>query len=152
MITALLKFSLFSHIILGVAAVAAAYAVLMSLLKRESNIRFLETVSLGGLVVLLLSWITGAYYYVIYYGPAVRDVIKKGPYPWAHSIVMEAKEHVFLFLPFLFVALFLSIIAGRTFLNQNLMFKRSLIAVAAILTIISVSIALAGMGISGAAR
>jgi hypothetical protein len=31
----------------------------------------------------------------------VKPLIKEGPLPWAHKIVMETKEHVFIFLPFL---------------------------------------------------
>jgi len=31
----------------------------------------------------------------------VKPLIKAGPQPWAHSIIMEAKEHIFLMLPFL---------------------------------------------------
>jgi len=38
---------------------------------------------------------------VEFYGSTVKPFIKEGPYPWAHKVVMETKEHVFLFLPFL---------------------------------------------------
>ncbi|GAF92536.1 unnamed protein product, partial [marine sediment metagenome] len=31
----------------------------------------------------------------------IKPLIKEGPWPWAHAIFMEAKEHIFLFLPFL---------------------------------------------------
>src|SRR4030067_285327 len=44
----------------------------------------------------ILTWIVGGYYYVTFYGPLVRPVIKAGNAPWAHAIAMEAKEHIFL--------------------------------------------------------
>ena len=36
----------------------------------------------------IISWISGAYYYVLYYGTAVKPVIVAGDYPWAHKIIM----------------------------------------------------------------
>lgn len=51
-----------------------------------------------GLASYVLAWITGGYYYVVYYGKLVKPVIMGGTAPWAHAIAMEAKEHVFLFL------------------------------------------------------
>ncbi|MEK7524615.1 MAG: hypothetical protein AAB588_06345 [Patescibacteria group bacterium] len=44
------------------------------------------------------SWLAGGYYYVIYYGTLVKPIIKSGLAPWAHNIIMETKEHVFLFI------------------------------------------------------
>jgi len=57
--------------------------------------------SLMGAVSAFVSWLVSGLYYVIYYGPQVKPVIKEGPWPWAHGIFMEGKEHVFLFLPFI---------------------------------------------------
>jgi len=42
-------------------------------------------------------------YYVIHYGKNVKPVIIQGPWPWAHGVFMEAKEHIFLFIPFVAV-------------------------------------------------
>src|SRR3989338_3443666 len=50
-----------------------------------------------GLVGYVLTWIIGGYYYVKFYGPLVKPIIKAGSAPWAHAIAMEAKEHIFLF-------------------------------------------------------
>jgi glycopeptide antibiotics resistance protein len=65
------------------------------------RIKRAKLVALIGVVFLFLSWFTGGYYYVNIYGNNVKPLIKEGPFPWAHSIVTETKEHVFLFLPFL---------------------------------------------------
>ena len=35
---------------------------------------------------------------MVYYGTLVKPVIKSGLAPWAHAIVMEAKEHIFIFI------------------------------------------------------
>ena len=50
-----------------------------------------------GFVSFVLTWLLGGYYYVKFYGPLVKPIIKAGNAAWAHAIVMEAKEHVFLF-------------------------------------------------------
>ena len=39
-------------------------------------------------------WILGGYWYVHSY-PADRALILKGPWPFAHSVFMEVKEHLF---------------------------------------------------------
>jgi len=56
--------------------------------------------ALAGFAGTVLSWIVGGYYYVTLY-PKARTLIKGGPWPWGHLIVMEAKEHLFLIGPFL---------------------------------------------------
>jgi hypothetical protein len=50
-------------------------------------------------------WIVGGYNYLTAYGSQVRPVILTGPRPWAHEVVMEAKEHIFVFLPIIAFAL-----------------------------------------------
>jgi hypothetical protein len=67
----------------------------------DSNIRRAKHAVLLGLVFLFAAWLAGGFYYVEFYGAAVKPLIKSGPFPWAHKVVMETKEHVFLFLPFL---------------------------------------------------
>jgi len=57
--------------------------------------------SLTGTILIFAHWLVSGIYYVIYYGPEVKSIIKTGPWPWAHAIFMESKEHIFLFLPFL---------------------------------------------------
>jgi nitrogen fixation-related uncharacterized protein len=54
--------------------------------------------ALIGALAFIGSWIAGGYYYVIYYGILVKPDIKESLAPWAHSIVMETKEHIFFFI------------------------------------------------------
>jgi len=56
--------------------------------------------TLAGFLGTILSWIAGGYYYVALY-PKARTLIRGGPWPWGHLIIMEAKEHLFLIGPFL---------------------------------------------------
>ena len=67
----------------------------------ESNIRRAKLAVLLGVVFIFAAWFAGGFYYVEFYGSGVKPLIKAGPYPWAHKVVMETKEHIFLFLPFL---------------------------------------------------
>ncbi len=54
-----------------------------------------------GFIAFLAAWVAGGFYYVEFYGENVKPLIKEGPSKWAHSLIMETKEHLFLFLPFL---------------------------------------------------
>ena len=67
----------------------------------ESNIRRAKRAVLLGIACIFAAWLVGGFYYVEFYGSDVKPLIKEGPLPWAHKVVMETKEHVFLFLPFL---------------------------------------------------
>lgn len=51
-----------------------------------------------GVLSFIASWLIGGYYYVVYYGALVKPAIKAGLAPWAHNIIMETKEHIFLFI------------------------------------------------------
>ena len=50
---------------------------------------------------LFFAWLVGGFYYVEVYGLHIKPLIKASDAKWVHSIVMEVKEHVFLFLPIL---------------------------------------------------
>jgi hypothetical protein len=65
-------------------------------------------------------WIAGGYSYLTIYGSQVKPVILEGTQPWAHEIVMEAKEHIFVFLPIIVFALSITlyILDRDTFLND----------------------------------
>jgi hypothetical protein len=67
----------------------------------DSNIRRAKLAVRLGVVFIFTAWLVGGFYYVEFYGSDVKPLIKEGPLPWAHKVVMETKEHVFLFLPFL---------------------------------------------------
>src|SRR3989344_1791751 len=151
--TSLLQILLIAHIIFGLLGVVGFYAVWMVLLKRNPTPKFLKLSSLWGLILLVLSWLTGGYYYATFYGASVKPIVKASAYPWAHNLFMEAKEHVFLFMPFLAAVLTLVIWLQHEKLNVEAGgLKKSLVSVAGITTIIGFIVTFAGIIISGAVR
>src|SRR3989338_2258062 len=115
-----------------------------------SKIRRTIAASLG-LVGFIMTWIIGGYYYVTYYGPFVKPIIKAGTAPWAHAIAMEAKEHIFLFLiPMAVTAFFLSRLSPDELDTFKL--KNSYIALLIIISGLALSLGLMGYIISAASR
>ena len=96
------------HAIAGILAIFAFLFVFIELLSSaEKTIKRIQIFAYMGTILIFISWIVGGYYYVNYYGPNVKPIIKQGSTPWVHSVIMETKEHVFLFLPFLALSVFL---------------------------------------------
>ena len=150
--SALLHYLLIAHVRFGLVGIIALYAVWMILLKRNVPIRALKIAAVTGFVSIVLSWFTGGYYYVAYYGTSVKPIILKGVYPWAHTVFIEAKEHVFLFLPFLAIVLALAAFLPAEGFAANPRLKKSLSALAGVSTVLGIIITLSGVIISGAVR
>lgn len=148
----LLQAALVLHVVTGVGGVVALYALWMGLLKRTPVLERLRAWSFASLLFFVLSWLTGGYYYVTYYGKAVKPVIKAGDFPWAHAVFTEAKEHVFLFLPVLAAVLFLALLWGGDEIERSSALKRSLVFLAGAATIVGILVTLSGVVISGAVR
>ncbi|MBI5913555.1 hypothetical protein HY839_03920 [Candidatus Azambacteria bacterium] len=140
------------HVMIGVTGVIAYGAVWMNLLKRMVPLKFITWSSAIGFVAFIVSWFTGGYYYAIYYGKAVKPIIMKGQYPWAHSFFMEAKEHIFLFLPFLAAALFIAILFLGERIETEAPLKRALTWLAGTIVVLGVMMVFSGIIISGAVR
>lgn len=99
----------------------------------------------------LSSWLIGGYYYVRFYGPLVKPVIKAGRAPWAHTIAMEVKEHIFLFAVPLGIVIFcLSLMPARELEKMGL--KRIMSALLAFAAGLGLLIGVFGFMISAAAR
>ena len=98
-------------------------------------------------------WIAGGYNYLTVYGSQVKPVILAGPYPWAHEVVMEAKEHIFIFLPIIAFALAITLSAldRDTFLN-NTKYRRSLEMIALLALFMVLLMFLMGAIISNAGQ
>ena len=140
------------HVLIGVTGIIASYMTLMWLFKREIPLRLLKGGSLVAFIAYVTAWITGGYYYVVYYGSNVKPGIKEGPTPWVHLVVMEVKEHIFLFLPILAFVILLVVWLKGDILQENRKLRNALALVALITFIIALSMALGGVVISGAAR
>ncbi len=110
----------------------------------KPRIKRAKIVVILGLVFILLSWVAGGYSYVNYYGKDVKPVIKAGPLPWAHDVITETKEHIFLFLPFISL-----LAAGMVFHYGNKLEsdKKARIAVLMLaMLVFMIAIMMAGMG------
>lgn len=150
--TGILKFLLASHVLFGLLGVIYSYRVFFGLLREGANYRSLLRKSLWAVVSLVLSWFIGGYYYATYYGKAVRDVIKAGPYPWAHTVFMETKEHIFLIMPFIAVVVTVVLWAQGANLDKNPRLRKELALIAGVNAVLGIIVTLAGALISGAVR
>ncbi len=92
-----------AHIALGELAILAFIWVILEVVVGPNGVGVLRAraAALLGSILMFGAWLLGGLYYVVHYGEQVKPVIKEGPWPWAHGIFMESKEHLFLFLPFL---------------------------------------------------
>ena len=141
------------HAITGILSIFAFLLVFVELLSStEKTIRRIKIFATLGTILIFISWLIGGYYYVTYYGIDVKLAIKKGPTPWIHNIIMETKEHIFLFLPFLAILVTGMIFRFNTDLLKNHKAKSSVLMLCAL--IILIGLAIAGMGylISAGAR
>ena len=101
---------LFAHPVLGVLGILAALWVIVETLNTsQKNTWRIRLASIAVTLFICGAWVLGGYWYVHFYAPE-KDVILKGPWPWAHNIVMESKEHLF-FIP-LVLAFYLPIVAS----------------------------------------
>lgn len=100
---------LLAHPTFGAIGILTAVWVFVEALNasRENQAR-IRVASLTTAGFIWASYLVGGYWYVFYYG-ADKARIVAGPWPFAHSFVMETKEHVFLGL--LLLATFLPIAA-----------------------------------------
>lgn len=140
------------HVLFGLAGIVFFAFLLLRLLKEDFNLRLEEIISFSGFLSFTLSWIAGGRYYVKYYGESVKPIIKAGDYPWAHGIIMEAKEHIFLFLPFLAFIIFLTILFVGQQVHSELRLKRVITFLTILTVILGILIAAAGIFISGAVQ
>jgi len=141
------------HAMTGILSIFAFLVVFVELLSPTKKvIKRIKIFALIGTILIFISWTIGGYYYVIYYGPDVKPAIKEGSSPWVHSVVMETKEHVFLFLPFLAILITGMIFSSDINLLENHKVKSYVLIICAL--IILLGLAITGMGylISAGAR
>ena len=104
-----------------------------------------------GVTAFIASWIAGGYYYVVYYGGLVKPVIQKGLAPWAHNIIMETKEHIFLFVvPVAMTVLFITLLDKKEM--EQLKIRRLAWLLSGAVAVIGLLIGALGFIISAAAR
>jgi hypothetical protein len=86
---------LLAHATFGVfGTLSAVWVFVEALNAREDNARRTRRAALLVAAFMLVACILGGYWYVHFY-PADKAVILTGPWPFAHNIFMETKEHLF---------------------------------------------------------
>nr|WP_306264868.1 hypothetical protein [Pararhizobium sp. IMCC3301] len=76
---------------------AAVWVFVEALNASQPGVARMRTAATISAVLMWLAYLTAGYFYVLLYGPD-KEVIKAGPWPFAHNLVTETKEHVFLML------------------------------------------------------
>lgn len=150
--TLFLKLALIGHVLLGLIGLTFYYAIIPSFLHKETNLNFLKRLSITGFVALVISWILAGYYYIQYYGQAVKPVIKSGKIPWAHHILMESKEHIFLFLPFLGLVLVAALWSSKSDIGKDDSLHKALAGLTFVIVALGSMITIFGVVISGALK
>lgn len=130
---------LYFHIIIGLSIIVLSIVILLQIKKKSTWIKPLSAITAA------LSWLLllpSAILYIVFY-PATKTLIKAGSQPWAHSIVMETKEHWGLLLPII-----ATVAAGLVFSGKIKESKRwwiLLIILAALIGVMGRIITLGGM-------
>ena len=95
------------HPAMGMVMMGMLVWILAQLQHETCSYRMLKRLSVTVALLGLAIWITAGYWYVVYY-PAEKMDILHGAMPWAHTLFMETKEHLFLSVAIL--ALYLPIV------------------------------------------
>ena len=132
---------LLTHAMLGVLGTLLALWVFVETLNaREQNAQRIRSISLCVALCMTAACIAGGYWYLHYY-PAERALILKGPWPFAHNLFMETKEHLFLMT--LILSFYLPI-AARDRLYANAPARKMVLCVAILIVLTGLSIEGAG--------
>jgi hypothetical protein len=107
----------------------------------------------GALLNVAGCWIIGGYHYLTFYRENIRGIILSGPQPWAHQVIMETKEHIFLFLPVVSILLALGLhsMNGEGTLMNEVMVRRAVVVTAALALFLVILVFVMGAVLSNAA-
>ena len=139
------------HLGFAILGIDAFLWLLGETVANVKSIRRRSAAAAIGLMSYALTWVIGGYYYVKFYGPLVKPLIKAGSAPWAHAVAMEAKEHLFLFAIPLGITLFFLAALGPDELDKNGL-RKGFIHLTIITAGLGLSLGLMGFIISAAAR
>lgn len=132
---------LLMHSTFGVFGILSAFWVFVETLNaREQNAARIRKTAWMGALFMSATWIVGGYWYIHFYS-ADKAMILNGPWPFAHSLFMETKEH--LFLSTVILSYYLPI-AARDKLYANAPARKMVLCVA--LLIVLTGIAIEGSG------
>ena len=136
---------IFLHAGLGEAgAIAFLWVLVESLGLSEPGLRRARIAARIGLICLFGAWIFGGYYYVSVYGAEIKPAIVGSEAPWIHGLVMELKEHLFLFLPVLAILITILLNSSAQPVLEDPAARRSVSVLSGLIALFGFSIA--GMG------
>lgn len=139
------------HLGFAILGIDAFLWLLGEVVARADSVRRRVAAATLGLIGYGMTWLIGGYYYVKFYGPLVKPIIKAGDAPWAHAVVMETKEHIFLFaVPLAITVLLLSKIEPSQLEAWGL--RKAFIWLIVVTAALGLGIGLLGYIISAAAR
>ena len=132
---------LMAHATFGVLGTLAALWVFVEALNATgANAARTQAAAKLAAFFMAITAFVGGYWYVRFY-PSDRVMILKGPWPFAHNIFMETKEH--LFFAVLILAIYLPIAAGEK-LYANSTARKMVLCVASL--IVLTGLAMEGSG------
>ena len=109
---------LMAHVLFGMACLVAAVWVFVEALQASpANQARVRKMSWAAAAAMWMAFLIGGYWYVVFY-KTDKNIILKGPWPFAHNFVMETKEHLVITL--LLLATYLPITAAHNLAaNRN---------------------------------
>ena len=108
---------LMAHVLFGVACIVTTVWVFVDVLNvSETNQNRIRAMSWAAAVSMWLAFVIAGYWYVVFYY-ADKAVILHGPWPFAHNIFMESKEHLVIML--LLLATYLPIAAAGNLFDKD---------------------------------
>jgi len=132
---------LLAHAAFGVTGCLAALWVFVEALNAQpANAVRIQVAALVAAVCMIGAWLCGGYWYLHFY-PAERVLILNGPWPFAHNLFMETKEHLFFATAIL---AFLLPIATREKLYSNPSARKLVLSVAGLILFTGLSLEGAG--------
>ncbi|MEQ8161096.1 MAG: hypothetical protein ABRQ33_07885 [Smithellaceae bacterium] len=122
------------HVLFGVLGILFAVALFVDVLNaHEGNYRRIKKLSSAVAILIVLAFLIGGYWYVVYYG-ADREIIKAGKWPWAHNYFMEVKEHIFFSL--LLLSIYLPIAVRGVMPLNNTKNKNLILGICALIILL----------------
>lgn len=107
---------LMAHVSLGVfCLIAAVWTFVETLHASAANLARIRWLSRIAALAMSLAFLAGGFWYVTRY-PADKAIILKGPWPFAHNLFMETKEHLVMLL--LLLTLYLPIATANNLANN----------------------------------
>jgi hypothetical protein len=138
-----------AHAGLGVLGVLSAVWVFVETLNAHPrNSGRIRTAALVVTLCMAGAWVLGGHWYLHFY-PADKALILHGPWPFAHNLFMETKEHLFLLV--LILSLYLPIAAWEN-LHANAAARKLVLWVALLIGVNGLAIESFGAVVNHAAK